>query len=72
MEQNPIYNLGWNLTESSRTRQHNYQAILLHTIKDELLDMDLNENQSTDKYPLAMANINMVNKPLILYQLEYL
>ena len=25
-----------------------------------------------DKYPLAMANINKVNKQLILYQLEYL
>ena len=25
-----------------------------------------------DHFPLAMANINIVNKPLILYQLEYL
>jgi CTP:phosphocholine cytidylyltransferase-like protein len=61
--------MGWNLAESSHTRQHNYQAILLHTIKDEMLDMDV---ASMDNQPLAMANINIVNKPLILYQLEYL
>lgn len=29
-------------------------------------------NADMEKYPLAMANINKVNKQLILYQLEYL
>ena len=36
-----------------------------------MLDMDMG-NTDMDKYPLAMANINKVNKQLILYQLEYL
>jgi len=64
--------MGWNLADSCHTRQHNYQAILLHTTRDEMLDMDVQQNSVMDNFPLAMANINIVNKPLILHQLEYL
>ena len=41
----------------------------MHTTRDEMLDMDA---QILESYPLAMANINIVNQPLILYQLDYL
>ena len=34
-----------------------------------MLDMDA---QILESYPLAMANVNIVNKPLIIFQLEYL
>ena len=44
---------------------------MLHTNRDELLDMDV-ASSVLENCPLAMANINIVNKPLILYQLEYL
>jgi len=62
---------GFNIASASNIRQQDYQAILLHTNRDELLDMDV-ASSILDNCPLAMANINIVNKPLILYQLEYL
>jgi NDP-sugar pyrophosphorylase family protein len=34
-----------------------------------MMDLDA---QVLESYPLAMANINIVNQPLILFQLEYL
>jgi NDP-sugar pyrophosphorylase family protein len=36
-----------------------------------MLDMDV-QTSVMENCPLAMANINIVNKPLIIYQLEYL
>lgn len=63
--------LGYSITQTPCTRQHDYQAILLHTTRDEMLDMDI-QTSILESCPLAMANINIVKKPLILYQLEYL
>jgi hypothetical protein len=62
---------GFNIGAATNIRCHDYQAILLHTNRDELLDMDM-ASSVLDNCPLAMANINIVNKPLLIYQLEYL
>lgn len=45
-------------------RHQNYQAVILHTSRDEMLDF-IDEN-----YPLALVCV--VNKPIISYQIEYL
>lgn len=41
-----------------------YQGVILHTLREELLD------PLTNNYPLALATI--VNKPIVCYQVEYL
>ena len=46
------------------SRAQAYQAVILHTLSEELL------HPVTNNYPLAMATI--VNKPLVCYQIEYL
>lgn len=65
-------NMGLNLNLGAGTRQYNYQAIILPATRGELLDLDLNEASVPDTCPLAMANVNVIDKPLILFQLEQL
>lgn len=50
--------------EHESMRLQPFQGIILHTLREELLD------PLTNNYPLALVNI--VNKPIVCYQVEYL